>query len=416
MSRAAFFSWHVRRRLFAGFGTLVVLCAMAWCTGSSMADENGLKIGILLDASGPFSDVGGKGAVQALQTAVDEAGGKALGKTIQVISADAQNKTDLGLSIAKDWLRNQGVDALADLDTSSIGLAVTGDLKNQSRGILLYTIVNAEALIGASCTPWGFMWQTDSYAWAKGLATDIASGANNTWFFIQVDFASGVSASANLKALIEAAGGKVLGQVKHPADATDFSSYLLQAQSSGAKNIALINSGAQFINSVRQANEFGIVKGGQTLVAGLTLYTSDAHTMGLEVAQGLTGVSAYEWNQSPETEAWSKKFFDKMGKMPTSAQIGVYSATKHYIKAVEAAGTTNRDAVAAKMRELPVNDAFVKNGSIRKDGRMVHDLQIIQVKTPAESKGEWDLFKTVKVIPADKAFRPLEESACPLTR
>jgi len=379
-----------------------------------IAGDGRVVIGVMSDQSGPFSDVNGKGSILAAQLAIDEAGGKALGKPIELLTADPQNKTDVGLSIAREWLEAKNVDVIADLPSSGLALAVQDIMKSGDKGILLLAGPNAPAITGASCSKYGFQWATDSYAIANVAARGMMAEGAGTWFFIQVDWASGVGAADSLRAVIESSGGKVLGAAKHPAGATDFSSFLLQAQSSGASTIALINTSADFLNAVRQAHEFGIVRKGQRLYAGLTFYVTDAHTLGLDVAQGLGGVSGFEWNQNPEAEAWSKKFFDKMGKMPTAIQIGQYSQVKHYLKAVEAAGTDDREAVAAKMREIPVNDAFVKNGSIRPSGRMIHDVMLIQAKSPAESKGEWDVFKVIRTLPGDEAFQKAELSGCAL--
>lgn len=402
-----------RHRLGLAGLLLASACALA-LPGTAAAGNGAVKIGVITDQSGPFADIVGKGTILAAQMAIDEAGGMALGKPIELVTADPQNKTEVGLSLAQEWVNTQDVDLLADLPSSSVALAVQDVLRNGQNGILMLAAPNAAAITGASCSPYGFMWATDSYASANVAARGVIAEGGDTWFFIQVDWAAGDSAAESLKGVIESAGGQVVGHVKHSVGATDLSSFILQAQGSGAKTIALINSGNDFLNSVRQAREFGVVQGGQRLHAALTLYVTDPHALGLDVAQGLTGVSGFEWNQSAEAEAWSRKFFEKHGKMPTAAQIGQYSQVRHYLKAVEAAGTDDRDAVAAKIRELPVDDVFVKNGSVRKDGRMMHDIKLIQVKTPEESTDPWDVFKVVRTLPGEEAFRPLEAGGCPL--
>ena len=404
----------IARRFLLG-STLLSGLALAGA-GMAQAGSDGIKIGVMSDQAGPFSDINGTGVILAARMAIEEVNGEVLGKKITLLTADPQNKTDVGMGIAKQWLDRENLDFFADLPSSSLALGLQEVLKTSGKGLMGLAGPNAAAITGPSCTKYGFMWATDSYASAHAMGGGMVKEGADSWYFIQVEWAAGESAANDLQAVIEGAGGKVVGRIKHATGTTDFSSFLLQAQASKAKAIALINSGTDFMNSVRQAKEFGIVAGGQKLLAGLTLYVTDGVALGLPTAQGLTGVSGFEWNQSPETEAWARRFFARQGKMPNAVQIGQYSQVKHYLKALAAAGTDDRDAVAAKMRALKVNDAFVRDGWVRADGRMMHDIMLIQVKSPAESKETWDVFKVLRTIKAEDAFRPLDKGGCPIVK
>jgi branched-chain amino acid transport system substrate-binding protein len=296
-------------------------------------------------------------------------------------------------------------------DNSSVALAVE-QLAAEYNRIAIAGAVGSTAFTGKNCTANEASWVYDSYALTTSLAKSIVAEGRDTWFFITVDYAFGHSMEADATAAVQAAGGKVLGSVRHPLNTSDFSSYLLQAQASGAKVVALANGGGDMVNTVKQANEFGLTKK-QSLVSML-VFISDVHSMQLQAAQGLKFVTAFYWDRDDETRSWSKRFFGKQGKMPTMAQASVYSAVRHYIDSIKAAGTDEAKAVMAKMRELPVNDFYVKNGHVREDGRLVHDMLFVQVKTPAESKGPWDYYKILGTVPGDQAFRPLAEGGCPL--
>ena len=373
--------------------------------------DNVVKIGVLNDQSGLYADLGGPGSVTAARMAAEDAGGMVLGKPIEIVFADHQNKADVGVAIARRWFENESVDMAIGFDNSSVALAVE-QLAAEHNRIAIAGAVGSTAFTGKNCTRNEASWIYDSYALTTSLAKSTVAEGRDTWFFITVDYAFGHSLEADATAAVQAAGGKVLGSVRHPLNTSDFSSYLLQAQASGAKVVAFANGGGDMVNAVKQANEFGLTKK-QSMVA-LLIFISDVHSMQLQAAQGLKFVTAFYWDRDDDSRAWSKRFFDKQGRMPTMAQASIYSAVRHYIKAIAAAGTDEARAVMVKMRELPVNDFYVKNGHVREDGRLVHDMLFAQVKTPAESGKPWDYYKVLNVIPGDQAFRPLAEGGCPL--
>ena len=378
---------------------------------NAQISDDVVKIGVMNDQSGLYADVGGPGSVTAARMAVEDAGGTVLGKPIEVVFADHQNKADIGVAVARRWFENEHVDMAIGFDNSSVALAVE-QLAAEQNKIAIAGAVGSTAFTGKSCTRNEASWIYDSYALTTSLAKSTVAEGRDTWFFITVDYAFGHSLEADATAAVQAAGGKVLGSVRHPLNTSDFSSYLLQAQASGAKVVAFANGGGDMVNAVKQANEFGLTKK-QSMVA-LLIFISDVHSMQLQAAQGLKFVTAFYWDRDGDSRAWSKRFFDKQGRMPTMAQASIYSAVRHYIKAIAAAGTDEARAVMVKMRELPVNDFYVKNGHVREDGRLVHDMLFAQVKTPAESGKPWDYYKVLNVIPGDQAFRPLAEGGCPL--
>ena len=380
-------------------------------TARAQISDNVVKIGVMNDQSGLYADLGGPGSVVAARMAAEDAGGSVLGKPIEIVAADHQNKADIGVAVARRWFESEAVDMAIGFDNSSVALAVE-QLAAEYNKIAIAGAVGSTAFTGKNCTANEASWVYDSYALTTSLAKSIVAEGRDTWFFITVDYAFGHSMEADASAAVQTAGGKVLGSVRHPLNTSDFSSYLLQAQASGAKVVALANGGGDMVNTVKQANEFGLTRK-QSLVSML-VFISDVHSMQLQAAQGLKFVTAFYWDRNDETRAWSKRFFDKHGKMPTMAQASVYSAVRHYIASIKAAGTDEAKAVMAKMRELPVNDFYVKNGHVREDGRLVHDMLFVQVKTPAESKGPWDYYKILGTVPGDQAFRPLAEGGCPL--
>jgi branched-chain amino acid transport system substrate-binding protein len=402
-------------RLLPAFGRVSVLAFASLCLSPSLVSaqisDDVVKIGVLNDQSGLYADLGGPGSVTAARMAAEDAGGKVLGKPIAIVFADHQNKADIGVAVARRWFETEGVDMAIGFDNSSVALAVE-QLAAEHNRIAIAGAVGSTAFTGKNCTRNEASWVYDSYALTTSLAKSIVAEGRDTWFFITVDYAFGHSMEADATAAVQAAGGKVLGSVRHPLNTSDFSSYLLQAQASGAKVVALANGGGDMINTVKQANEFGLGKK-QSLVS-LLIFISDVHSMQLQSAQGLKFITAFYWDRDDETRAWSNRFFDKQGRMPTMAQASVYSAVKHYIAAIAAAGTDEAKAVMAKMRELPVNDFYVRNGRVREDGRLVHDMLFAQVKTPAESNKPWDYYKILGAIPGDQAFRPLAEGGCPL--
>ncbi|NJM34189.1 MAG: ABC transporter substrate-binding protein [Rhodomicrobium sp.] len=381
--------------------------AASFSAANAQVSGDVVKIGVLNDQSGIYADLGGKGSVLAAQMAAEDFGGKVLGKPIEIVSADHQNKPDIASNIANQWFDTENVDAITELTTSSVALAVQEIAKNKNK-INLVTGAATSDLTGAKCSPTGVHYAYDTYALANGTGGALVKDGGDSWYFITADYAFGHALERDTGNAVTAAGGKVVGNVRHPFPNNDFSSFLLQAQASGAKVVGLANAGADTINSIKQAQEFGLVAGGQRL-AGLLVFLSDVHSLGLKTAQGLVITTGFYWDRDDETRAWSKKYADKFGgKKPTMVQAGVYSAVTHYLKAIEAAKTDDAKVVAAKMREMPINDFFAKNGKIRADGRMVHDMYLAQVKKPEESKGEWDYYKILRVIPGDEAFRPAD--------
>jgi branched-chain amino acid transport system substrate-binding protein len=381
-------------------------------TATAQVSDDVVRIGVLNDQSNVYADLGGQGSVIAARLAIDDVGGKVLGKPIDILVADHQSKADVGASIARQWFDSDKVDLAIGFDNSSVALAVE-QVAFQKNRIAIAGAIGTTAFTGKGCTPNEAAWV--AYALTNTLARSVVKRGQNTWFFITVDYSLGHSLEADATNAVLASGGKVLGSARHPINTADFSAYLLQAQASGAKIVALANAGGDMTNATKQANEFGLTRTGQTVVSLLTFIT-DVHSVGLKAAQGLTFVTAFYWDRDDESRAWSKRFFELHKRMPTMAQAAIYSAIRHYLRAIEAAGTDEAKAVMAKMREIPVNDFYAKNGRVREDGRMVHDMYFVQVKTPEESSGPWDYYKILSTIPGDQAFRPLDEGGCPLVK
>ena len=400
---------------------MTALCALAVSLAAGEAraqvSDDVVKIGILNDQSGLYADLAGQGSVIAAKMAVEDFGGKVLGKPIEVIFADHQNKPDIGSSIANQWIDTEKVDVIMDVPTSSVALAIQEITKNKNRVHINSGAATSE-LTASKCSPTGIHWTYDTYALANGTGSAIVKQGGDSWYFITADYAFGQALERDTTAAVTAAGGKVVGSVRTPfPGTTDFSSFLLQAQGSGAKVVGFANAGGDTINSIKQAGEFGLVAGGQKL-AGLLVFLTDVHSLGLKTAQGLTITDGWYWDLNDETRAWAKKFAAKNGgKMPTMVQAGVYSGAMHYLKAIDAAKTDEAKAVVAKMKEMPVNDFFAKNGKVREDGRMVHTMYLAQVKKPEESKGPYDYYKILQEIPGDQAFRPMDAKyGCPLVK
>ncbi len=371
-----------------------------------------IKIGVLAGLSGVYADVS-QGQIEAAQLAIEDAGGKVLGRPVEIVSADHQNKPDVAAAVARKWY-DDGVRMITGLDTSSVGLAVRKVA--QEKGAIDLNVGSATAdLTGPSCSATGAHWVYDTYALAHVTGDAVVKDGGDTWFFITADYAFGKSMEDEATKVVKAAGGKVLGDVKHPLSTQDFSSFVLQAQGSKAKIIGLANAGMDTVNAVKQAGEFGLVKGGQR-VAALLIFESDVLSLGLPIAQGLVLTTAFYWDQNDETRAWTKRFRAKKDKLPNLTTAGVYSATLHYLRAMQAAGTDEPLAVMAKMREMPINDMMTKNGKLREDGRVMRDMYLAQVKAPAESKSKDDIYKILATVPADKAWRPLNEGKCPLIK
>ena len=387
------------------------LLALSANCGYAQISNDTVKIGVLDDMSGPYADIQGPGDVVAVKMAVEDFGGKVDGKPIEVVSADLQNKADVGSAIARRWFDVEGVDAILGLGNSAVALAVQGIAQEKNR-IAITTAAGSTALTGKACSPNGVHWVYDTYALAKGTASAmIKQGGANSWFFITADYAFGHSLEQDTSDVVKRMGGNVVGAVRAPLNTADFSSFILQAQSSKAQVIGLANAGADTINTIKAAADFGLTSQGQKL-AGLLVLLTDVHTLGLKTAQGLLFTEAYYWDQNDETRAFSKRFAERHGgKPPTMFQAGIYSAATHYLKAVKAAGTDEAKAVMAQMKKIPVNDFMTKNGSIREDGRMMRDMYLLQAKKPSESKSEWDLMKVVATIPARKRVPAGQEVA-----
>jgi branched-chain amino acid transport system substrate-binding protein len=395
----------------------IVLCLLfvPGIRAASAQISNGVvRIGVLNDQSGIYADFGGAGSVIAARMAVEDAGSKVLGAPIEILVADHQGKADVGASIARQWFDSDKVDLAIGFDNSSVALAVEQVAAQKNRLAIAGAVATTD-FTGKNCTPNEAAWFQDSYALTTTLARSVVERGGDTWFFVTVHYTFGHSMEAEATRAVIASGGKVLGSTRHPLNTADFSSYLLRAQASGAKVVAIANAGGDMINAIKQANEFGLKRSGQTVVSLLTFIT-DVHSIGLDAAQGLTFLTAFYWDRDDESRAWSKRFFERHKRMPTSAQAAVYSAIRHYLRAVEAAGTDEARAVIAKLQEIPVNDFYAMNGKVREDGRLVHEMYFVQVKTPAESKGPWDYYKILSTIPGNQAFRPLNESGCPLIK
>jgi len=383
---------------------------------AARADFTGkvIKIGVLNDQSGLYADLAGQGSVTAAKMAVEEMGGKIGDATIEVVFADHQNKADVGSNIARQWIDVDGVDVIVDVPTSSVALAVAGVVKEKNKVFLASGPATSD-LTGKACTPNTVHWTYDTYALAHTTGTAEVQSGGDTWFFLTADYAFGQALERDTTAVVTAAGGKILGGVKHPLNTTDFSSFLLQAQSSKAKVIGLANAGGDTINSIKAASEFGIVKGGQRL-AGLLVFITDVNALGLQTAQGLLLSESFYWDRDEKTRAWSKKFGARMGgKMPSMVQAGVYASVLHYLKAVKALKSDgDGKAVVDQMKKLGTDDPAFGKGTIRADGRKMHPMYLYEVKAPSESKGPWDYYKLKKEVPANEAFRPLDKGECPM--
>ncbi|HYD05793.1 MAG TPA: ABC transporter substrate-binding protein [Reyranella sp.] len=403
----------VRRGVAVASVLGITVVGVGGIVSSQTQAQNGpIKIGVLAGLSGVYADIA-LGQAEAMQLAVEDAGGKVLGRPIEVLSADHQNKPDVAASVARKWY-DDGVKMISGIDTSSVGLAVRKVA--QEKGQIDLNVGSATAdLTGPACSETGAHWVYDTYALAHVTGDAVVKDGGDTWFFVTADYAFGKSMEDQATAVIKAAGGKVLGGVKHPLSTQDFSSFMLQAQASKAKIVGLANAGMDTVNAIKQAGEFGLVKGGQR-IAGLLIFESDVQSLGLQTAQGLVLTTAFYWDQNDETRAWTKRFRAKRDKVPNLTIAGVYSATAHYLKAMQAAGTDEPKAVMAKMKEMPINDMMTKNGKLRADGRVMRDMYLAQVKSPAESKGKDDIYKILATVPAEKAWRPLKEGKCPLIK
>jgi branched-chain amino acid transport system substrate-binding protein len=393
---------------------LAGLVAAAAMPVRAQVSDDLVKLGVLTDMASLYADGTGIGSVEAARMAIDDFGGKVLGRPVQLVYADHQNKADVGSNIARQWYDQEKVDAIIDVPTSSIALAVQQITRDKNR-VFLISGGGSSDLTGSACSPNGVHWTYDTYALSKGTAQALVKQGQDTWFFITADYAFGHALERDASEEVKRNGGKVLGSVRHPLNTSDFSSFLLQAQASKAKVVAFANAGGDTSNGIKQAAEFGLTQGGQTMAA-LLLNITDAHSLGLNVGQGLVLTDGFYWDMDDQTRAFSKRFFDRVKHMPTQIQAGVYSAVTTYLKAIKASGTDEALKVIARIRETPINDVFARNGRLREDGRMIHDMYLMRLKKPSASKSDWDLYDIVAKIPAEEAFRPLSEGGCPLVK
>lgn len=391
---------------------LAALLGLAPMASQAQVSDDVIRIGVMNDPGGPYGDIGGQGSIVAARLAAEDFGGKVLGKRIEIIGADHQNRPDVATTTARRWYDNDRVDVIADGAASSTALAIQ-EVAREKHRIFLNSGAATSDFTGKYCSPYGFHFTYDTYALANGTGRALTQQGGNTWFFITVDYAFGHALARDTARFVQEGGGRVLGEVRHPLNTADFSSFLLQAQSSKAQVIALANGGQDTVNAVKQAREFGVGGKGQRLAAML-LFLTDIHALGLDAAQGLLFADGFYWDHDDATRAFAARFEAQHKAKPTMVQAGVYSSVLHYLRSVAAAKTDDSKVIAQKMRELPIKDPVMRNASIRPDGRVIHDTYLVQVKTPAESKGAWDYLKVLATIPAQQAFQPLDRSACPL--
>ena len=393
---------------------VAALNLLAGSAAQAQISDNAVRIGVLTDLSGVYSDVAGKGAVLATQMAIDDFVAKEKPAfKVEMVSADHQNKGDIAANKAREWFEREKVDVATELVTTSVALAVQKIAKEKNR-IALISGAASTRVTNEDCNDVTVHWTYDTYAVANGTAKAVTKAGGKKWFFLTADYAFGHSLEKDASDVVKANGGQVVGSVRHPFPGSDFSSFLLQAQASGAQIIGLANAGADTTNAIKQAAEFGVTP--TQSLAGLLMFITDVHALGLKPTQGMFLTTGFYWDRTDETRAWSKRFFDKQKKMPTMVQAGQYSSIYHYLKAVKAAGTDDTSKVMAMMKKTPINDFFAKNGQIRDDGRMVHDMYLVQVKKPADSKYPWDYYTIKATIPAAEAFQPLSQSRCPLIK
>jgi branched-chain amino acid transport system substrate-binding protein len=393
-------------------GALAALLALG--TTAALAQSKPLKLGGILDMSGLYADITGAGSEAAAKMAVEDFGGEVLGRKIEIIAADHLNKADLAASIARDMLDNQGVEMIWDVAASATALAA-GEIAKARNKIIIFNGPGSIRLSNEACGPFTVHYVFDTFGQANTTGLAAVKSGLDSWFFLTADYAFGQDLEKDTTNVVVKSGGKVLGAVRHPLNTSDFSSYLLQAQASKAKVIGLANAGGDTINAIKQSAEFGLMKSGQK-VSPLLAFVTDIDSIGLETAQGLLLAEAFYWDLNDETRAFSRRFMERIKRVPTAAQAGVYSSVTHYLKAVQAAGTTDAAAVMKLMKATPINDMFAKDGQIREDGRMVHDMYLFEVKKPSESKGRWDDYKLLATVPGNEAFQSLELSRCPLVK
>ncbi len=400
----------MRKNLIASLAIMLASSTAALADAS----DGKVKIGILNDQSGVYADFGGKSSVEAAKMAIEDYGGKVLGVPVEIVDADHQNKPDIASNIARQWYDTEQVDAIMELTTSSVALAVQAIAKEKKK-IDIVTGAATTELTGKQCSPYGFHWAYDTYALAVGTGGALVKQGGDSWFFLTADYAFGYSLEEQTSNFVKANGGNVVGAVRHPLATTDFSSFLLQAQSSGAKVVGLANAGADTQNAIKQAAEFGITQGGQRLAA-LLFTLAEVHGLGLEAAQGLTLTEGFYWNRDEDSQKFGKRFFERTGKMPNMVHAGTYSAVLQYLKAIEKAGTDETEAVAKALHEMPVDDVFGRGGTVGPNGRMFHDMYLLEVKKPGDSKEPWDYFNVLATIPGKDAYIDPSKSGCELVK
>jgi branched-chain amino acid transport system substrate-binding protein len=404
----------MKKKKLTALAAASLLCCTAHAQHATISDD-AVRIGLLLDMTSLYADITGSGSVTAAQMAINDFGGKVLGKPIQLVFADHQNKADIAANKAREWFDRDKVDAILDVAASGPALAVAPIAKEKNK-ITVFSGPGSARLTNDACTPVTVHYTYDTYALANSTARAVVANGGDSWFFLTADYTFGTTLEKDTTDVVTANGGKVLGSVRHPLNASDFSAFLLRAQSSGAKVVGLANAGGDTINAAKGAHEFQLTASGKQKLAGLLVYINDVHTLGLGAAQGMLLTTAFYWDRDEETRKWARRFFEKQKKMPNMSQAGLYSSVMHYLKAVQMAGTDETGAVMAKMKQTPINDFFARNGRIRDDGRMVHDMYLMEVKKQSESKYPWDYYKEVSVVPAERAFQPLSASTCPLVK
>lgn len=399
--------------IYASLKKALVICVLGCCATMAQA-QNVLRLGVLNDKSSIYADLTGSGSVTAAQMAVDDFGGRVLNRRIEIVTADHQNKPDVGSSIARRWIESEQVKVIIDVPTSSVAFAVQEITRNLKTPFLISGAASSD-LTGKACSPMTAHWTYDTYALAAGTARGIVQAGGNSWYFLTQDNVFGHALQRDVSRFVEEAGGKVVGVVRHPLNSSDFASYLMQADTAKPKVLALANAGSDFTNAIKQASEFGLVAKGIKM-AGMSVTINDIHSLGLKTAQGVQFITPFYWDSTPETRQWSRRFFDKEKKMPNHIQAGVYGAVMHYLQAVKASGSDDGQAVMTQMRKLPINDFFTKNGYIREDGRVMRDFALMEVKSPDESKAPWDYFKMVKTLTPNETAISIKDSECSLIK
>jgi branched-chain amino acid transport system substrate-binding protein len=393
---------------------LIVATGLLSGTAQAEISDNEIRIGYLADMSGTYRDLSGPGGLEALKMAVEDFGGQVNGKKIVIYNADDLNKPDVGANTVRQWIDEKNVDVIAGLVATSVVMAVNKIVEQENK-LALISGSASSSLTNEFCSPNHVHWVYDTYALSNGTAHAVLSEGGKDWFILAADYAFGHSLEADITKVVETGGGQIVGKVRHPFPSNDFSSYILQAQGSGAEVVALANAGADMVNALQTASQFGLAQSGQKL-AGMVVFLNDVHSMGLDVTQGLMLTTGWYWDMNDETREWAQRYHKRVGRMPSMTHAGVYSSTLHYLNAVKETGSDDTQVVRAKMIETPINDMFAKNGTLREDGRMVHDMYLAQVKTPAESTSEWDLYKILRTIPGEQAYRSLADSQCKLIK